>query len=127
MDPIRVFLCDDDPALREVVRLRLSQDQDLEIVGEAENGQTCVEQIAETRPDVVLLDLAMPVMSGLEAIPRVQEASPGTGIVVFTGVSDMRPSAIELGVDQCLEKGQPLDYVSLTVRRIGLERRMRPV
>jgi CheY-like chemotaxis protein len=72
----------------------------------------------------VVLDLAMPEMSGLEAIPLIKERSPGTGIAVFTGVSDMQRSAIELGVDQCIEKGQPLDYVSLIVRRIGLERRM---
>ena len=73
---IRVFLVDDVPELRLLVRLTLEEDPAIEVVGEASNGREGVEGVGATRPDVVLLDLSMPDMDGLEAIPLMRESAP---------------------------------------------------
>ncbi len=121
---IRIYLCDDVPELRTLLRYALEEDADLRVVGEAGDANTGVRQIAELRPDAVLLDLSMPGMDGLEAIPLIREASPATAIVVFSGfgADRMRAPALELGADDYLEKGEPLDSVLVTVRSAVLRR-----
>jgi DNA-binding NarL/FixJ family response regulator len=110
VDPVRVFLCDDVPELRLLVRFGLEQDPRLVVVGEAEDGPTGITGIAELLPDVVFLDLSMPGMDGLEAIPRIREVSPNTAIVIFSGFSAtrMRRDALAQGADMYLEKGAPI-------------------
>jgi DNA-binding NarL/FixJ family response regulator len=117
---IRIFLCDDVPELRALVRFALEEDKGLEVVGEAGDARTGIEMIGELRPDLVLLDLSMPGMDGLEAIPLIRKASPETAIVIFSGFAGdrMRAPALELGADDYIEKGEPLDRVRSTVREI---------
>lgn len=81
---IRVLLVDDHALFREGVRALLRPYEDLEIIGEAEDGAQAVERAAELRPDVVLLDIHMPVMGGLEAVPELQRRSPSTRILILT-------------------------------------------
>ena len=64
---IRVLLVDDDPLVRSALTLMLGGQSDIEVVGEAPNGEAGLAQVAEHRPDVVLMDIRMPVMDGLEA------------------------------------------------------------
>src|SRR3954453_7374902 len=90
MNPIRVLLCDDVGAFRALMRFTLAEDPRIRIVGEAADGCEGIEGVGELRPDVVLLDLAMPVCDGFEAIPRMRECSPETTIVALSGFTAER-------------------------------------
>jgi DNA-binding NarL/FixJ family response regulator len=117
---IRVFLCDDVPELRALLRYGLEEDAELSVVGEAGNATDAIAAVGDLRPDVVLLDLSMPGMDGLEAIPRLREISPDTSIVVFSGFAAdrMRQPALELGAARYVEKGEPLEAVRATVHEV---------
>lgn len=119
--PISIYLCDDVPELRALLRYGLEEDPGLRVVGEAGNAQAGIEGVAAERPDVLLLDLSMPGMDGLEAIPRMREVSPETAIVVFSGFAAdrMRQPALDLGAVAYLEKGEPLERVRATVRSVA--------
>ena len=116
---ISIYLCDDVPELRALLRYGLEEDPDLKVVGEAGDALRGIDGVAEQRPDVLLLDLSMPGMDGLEAIPRVREVSPATAIVVFSGFAAerMREPALALGAVDYLEKGAPLEAVRAAVRQ----------
>ena len=82
--PIRVILADDHPILRSGLRLLLGAEPDLEVVGEANNGIEAVEQTTRLRPDVVVMDIAMPGMSGLEATRRISQLELGSRVLILT-------------------------------------------
>lgn len=84
MKPIKLLLVDDQSLFREALRMLLSLQPDFEIVGEAENGERAVAMVKAHAPDVVLMDLRMPVMTGVEATRRVLAANPATRVVVLT-------------------------------------------
>lgn len=117
---IRIVLCDDVAELRRILREVLEEDPGVEVVEEVGTGRECVRVVAERRPDVLLLDLSMPDMDGLEALPLIVEASPTTRIIVFSGFAAdrMRAPAIELGADLYFEKGMPLDAIADAVRAL---------
>ncbi len=83
-DKISVLIVDDHPIVRQGLRQLLEVQDDLEVVGEAEDGATAIEQIQRTLPDVVLMDLVMPGMDGVEATRAIREISPHTQVVVLT-------------------------------------------
>jgi DNA-binding NarL/FixJ family response regulator len=115
---ISVFLCDDTAELRELTRFCLEESDDLRVVGEAADASSGVEQIGELRPDVVLLDLSMPGVSGLEAIRMIRVASPETAIVILSGMSRKRVAdvCIALGASDFVEKREPAERVRFAVR-----------
>ena len=80
----RILLVEDHTLLRTGLRALLTQDPDFEVVGEAENGREGLRAAAALRPDVVLLDISMPGMNGIEAIGEIRRRSPGTRIIVLT-------------------------------------------
>lgn len=114
---IRIFLCDDVPELRTLLRYGLEEDPQLEVVGEAGDATTGIAEVQRLQPDVVLLDLSMPGMDGLEAIPHLREVAPDAAIVVFSGFAAerMRDPALALGAVGYLEKGEPLERVRAAV------------
>lgn len=122
---ITVVLCDDVPQLRTLLRYAFDEQGDLRVVGEAGDGRAGVAEIGRLHPDAVVLDLSMPGLDGLEAIPRIQEASPGTAIVVFSGYTAdrMAEEALALGADRYLEKGEDIDTVACAVREAVVRRR----
>ncbi len=84
MKKIRLMLVDDQSLFREALRTLLALQADFEIVAEAENGERAVTLAREAKPDVVLMDLRMPVMGGVEATRRVRVAAPASRVVVLT-------------------------------------------
>ena len=83
-DPIRVFIADDHAIVRKGIRAVLEIVPDIDVVGEAENGREAVAQVEALRPDVILMDLVMPEMDGIEAIRRIQDRWPEARILVLT-------------------------------------------
>lgn len=79
-----VLIVDDNVSIRRSLRWCIEQDSDMTVCGEAENGAVAVEKVRELRPDVVILDLQMPVMNGLEAARAIAELAPQTAMVMLT-------------------------------------------
>jgi DNA-binding NarL/FixJ family response regulator len=103
---VEVLVVDDDPTVRTLLRVVLGRDERFSVVGEASDGQLGVEAVRERRPDVVLLDLLMPRMSGYEALPAIRRDSPGSMVVVLSSLSavDEAETSREAGAFAFLEK-----------------------
>jgi DNA-binding NarL/FixJ family response regulator len=123
--PISVFLVDDVPELRELIRFGMEDDPGFEVVGEAGDGASALEGIASTHPAAVLLDLSMPDMDGLEAIPEIRKGDPDVAIIVLSGFSAdrMGPPSIERGADGYVEKGTPIQELRDATRLAVAKRR----
>ena len=102
-----VLVVDDAEDLRTLLRLRMESYRGLTVVGEAADGLAAVELAAELQPDLVLLDLAMPRMDGLEALPLIRAAVPGVRVIVLSGFnqSTLAQKALEAGADHYVVKG----------------------
>jgi DNA-binding NarL/FixJ family response regulator len=120
-----VFLVDDVPELRELIRVGMEEDPGFEIVGEAGDGRSAIEGIASTRPAAVLLDLSMPDMDGLQAIPEIREGDSDVAIIVLSGFSAdrMGPPVLERGADGYVEKGTPIQELRDATRLAVAKRR----
>jgi DNA-binding NarL/FixJ family response regulator len=94
MKKISVLLADDHTVVRQGLRALLKAEEDMEVVGEAENGRQAVNLVKKTPPDVVLMDVAMPLMNGLEATRQILKSSPTTKVLVLTSYGD----------DDCIEQ-----------------------
>ena len=105
-DPIRVLICDDHAVVRQGLATFLDLQDDIEIAGEAANGEEAVAKTANLRPDVVLMDLVMPQLDGIEAIRRIRAADPDAKIIVLTSYADDEKifSAIRAGASGYLMK-----------------------
>ena len=88
MKKIRVLIVDDHALVREGIRALLALVADIEVVGEAANGKEALEQVERLTPDIVLMDLAMPIMGGLEATRRIRKEFPGVKVVALTQYDD---------------------------------------
>src|SRR5450631_241252 len=94
---LRTLIVDDEPIARRVLREELELIEDIEIIGEADNGKKALDQIAEHKPDLVLLDLQMPTMGGLELVRSLQHGSHMPVIVVVTAYDKFAIQAFEAG------------------------------
>ena len=115
--PIGVVLCDDMPDLRELTRYGLEQDLRLRVLGEAGSAMECFDIVQALSPDALLLDLTLPDMDGLEAIPQLREIAPQLIIVVFSGMDAKRMEgrALARGADAYVEKGTSLAAIRKAV------------
>jgi DNA-binding NarL/FixJ family response regulator len=116
---MRIFLCDDNPQYRALTRLVLER-AGYEIVGEAGDGREALDRAPDAAPDVLLLDLNMPVMNGFEALPPLRDVLPGTRIVILTTGQgrDERERALEAGAD---------GFIVKPARILGLQDELRAV
>ena len=107
---VRVLVVDDTPALRVLMRAVL-EGTGFEVVGEAGDGLAAITAAMELKPDLVLLDLAMPVMDGLEALPRLRDGLPDAKVVIVSGFERraMEAQVVEAGADAYVQKGLPPD------------------
>ncbi|MDP9485528.1 MAG: response regulator transcription factor [Actinomycetota bacterium] len=87
-DTIRVLIADDHPLFREGMRGRLERADEIEVAGEAASGDEAVEKARELAPDVVLMDIKMPKMNGIDATREILSAGPGVGVLVLTMFED---------------------------------------
>lgn len=117
---IRVLLCDDVAMLRELLRYELEEDDDVVVIGEADNGLDGVRLVHELQPDVVVLDLAMPGIDGLEALTQMVAAAHPPEVLVHSGfdAATMRERVVALGAAGYLEKGGNLREVRDAVRQL---------
>ncbi len=117
---LRILLADDHSLLREGLRRSFESAGD-DVVGEASTGEEAVSLAKALRPDVVLMDLSMPVMDGIEATRRVREEVPGTRIAVLTMHDDLDKTrdAIAAGASAYLSKGTSFKEVRETVHRVA--------
>lgn len=113
----RVVLADDAADLRLILRLRLSKLSDIEVVAEASDGQEAIELVEELRPDVVVLDLSMPRLDGLQAAQQLRASHPDLRIIVLSGYpsASMEALALEAGADVYIEKGPDLTVLERAV------------
>ncbi|MBW3595433.1 MAG: response regulator transcription factor, partial [Actinobacteria bacterium] len=107
--PFRTVLADDVFDLRFMVKLALERSGRFEVVAEAENGDEAVALAKQHQPDLVLLDVSMPVKDGLEALPDIRSVSPNAKVVMLSGfeASRLAATALESGASAYLEKGIP--------------------
>ncbi len=116
----RVLLVDDSSDIRLLLRRTLTRASTFEIVGEASDGREAIVLAGNLQPDVVVLDLAMPVMDGLEALPQIRQRLPDAKIVVLSGFEEGRTeqAALEAGADAYIEKGGELARFVATLEQL---------
>jgi DNA-binding NarL/FixJ family response regulator len=115
---IRILIVDDDQQFRSLVSLVLRRIVDFEVVAEADNGHAGIEQTEQERPDVVLLDLMMPGMSGFEALPKIKAVSPDSAVIVLTALdADQVEEGALVGATSFVEKRHVTDHLEDVIRR----------
>ena len=118
--PITVVLGDDVAELRELLRWEVEHDGDMSVVGEASDGRQVLEVVADLRPDVLLLDLSMPDMDGLEVLAELRKTRLDIRVIVFSGYTRqaMADRTQALGADDYIEKGAPGTVIREAVRSV---------
>ena len=119
--PIRVLIVDDHALFRRGLDLVLAGEPDLEIVGEAADGGEAIERAAELQPHVVLMDVRMPGVGGIEATRRIRQAQPATKVVMLTSSEDEEDlfAAVRAGATGYLLKEVSIDEVADAVRAVA--------
>lgn len=117
--PAHVLVVDDSPLMRRMVCDLLESESGFKIVGEAEDGREAIRKAKQLQPDLVILDLGMPVMNGLDAASALKRAIPDVRVILFTLYSDpdVERTARSVGVDAVISK-EALDELGDTARRL---------
>jgi DNA-binding NarL/FixJ family response regulator len=120
-----VLIVDDVKDIRDMIRLILELRPGFSVVGEAANGQQAIEEAEATQPDVVFLDLAMPVMDGLQALPEIRRVAPRSRILVSSGYDHtMARKAMALGAHASIVKGGKAGEIVAAIRDVWGNQRL---
>jgi two-component system NarL family response regulator len=117
--PIKVLIVDDERTFGEALELALAREKDLRIVDVATDGPQAMRAVSEHRPDVVLMDVSMPGMSGIEATRRIKEVDPDAHVLILSGSEDdhLLARAVQAGATGLLRKTEAIVNVASSVRR----------
>ncbi|OUL24959.1 response regulator transcription factor [Nostoc sp. 106C] len=117
---IRILLVDDQVLIRQGIKSLLESNSDMQVIGEAENGQRALEQIPTLQPDIVLMDIRMPVMDGVAATGAIAQNYPDTKVLVLTTFDDDEyvSQAMRLGARGYLLKDTEPDELALAIRSV---------
>lgn len=121
MDRIKIMIADDHPMMREALATALAEEPDLEVICQASNGIEAVQLALETCPDVILMDLLMPGMTGLEAITEICAADTQAKILVFTSLEDEDKvlAAVQAGALGYFPKTAPRAFLLEAIRKVA--------
>jgi DNA-binding NarL/FixJ family response regulator len=124
MKTTRVLIVDDMPQVRRELRTLLPLLDAIEIVGEADNGQSAIELAAALRPDVILMDVEMPIVDGISATRSIKQANPASRVIILSIHNDeaTRVEAQSAGADDFVDKGEPLTTLLQAIKTISSER-----
>ena len=117
---IRILVADDHKLLREAIGIRLSTEIDMQVVGEAEDGRVAVRLARELSPDVVIMDVAMPNLNGVEATRQIMRDQSATRIIAFSGGLDRRcvHEMLAAGASGCLQKTCSFEELVTAIRNV---------
>ena len=120
-EPIRILVVDDHPVVRDGLAAMLNTQSDFEVVGEASDGEEALQRVADSDPDVLLLDLEMPGVDGIETLQRLRQSKARARAIVFTvfDTDERIVSAMKAGAKGYLLKGAPRDDVFRAVRVVN--------
>ena len=121
---IRIVVVDDETTFAQAIADSLAMEEDIKVIGVVSNGKDAVQLVCDSLPDVVLLDLNMPGMGGLEALRRIKERTPSTEVVILTVQADDTClfTALKAGAKGYLLKNASLEEVATGVREVALGR-----
>jgi DNA-binding NarL/FixJ family response regulator len=115
--PARILLVDDHESVRRGVRGLFTHNNSFEVCGEARNGTDAIRMVSDLSPDVVILDLTMPGLTGFQTAAKIREIAPSIRIIFFT-IHDIPSSAWWVGADACVSKSATLEELTRTVNRV---------
>lgn len=134
MEPISIMLIDDNPGFLRATTQFLEAQKDMTVIGAVEGGAEALEKVQQLQPQVILVDLAMPGMPGLETIPHLRQMLPNVGIIALTvmNTSSFRKAALDAGADHFIPKPAMRTSLLPTIRKIagngrGMKERTQPM
>jgi NarL family two-component system response regulator LiaR len=121
MNKIKILVVDDHPLMRDALLLALEDDPALQVIGQADNGIEALKLAAKLKPDVILMDLLMPGMGGLDAIAKLKEANPNIKVLVVTSLEDEEKvlAAIQAGALGYFPKSAPRSYLFEAIHKVA--------
>ena len=123
-----VLICDDNAAMRVLLTVLVDTAHGMRVVGQAGDGDDAILEARRLQPDVILLDLAMPNRSGLEALPDLRRVAPDAQIIVLSGFAEatVSPEVLALGARTYLQKGVDADTIIATIQSAAADARRLP-
>ena len=118
MENIRVLLVDDNQVVREGIRSMLQQEMDIEVVGEAASAEEAFTQVDLLSPDVILMDIKMPGMDGIEGTRKLKEKHPSCNVIMLTMYGDYLTQAIQVGAAGFFIKGIRREDILMAIRAV---------
>ena len=121
MTPIKILIVDDHPMMRDALKMSLASEKDMKVIGEGNNGKEALKLLESLAPDVILMDLMMPEMNGVETITQIFKTNPQARILVLTSMEDEEHvmAAIQAGALGYFPKTAPRQYLLEAIHKVA--------